>query len=139
MKYIIMSVSVGDIIMRRIMGDPERLAEEPGEVVKLTARKSPSHRLWRLGVMVWWYRGMGRDEEVTFVRIEDIKDGCVTQATGEECKMTDVKAGRRIDGEPTDEVEHYMKCNACGGWFDMRDLSEVCRHEEKGHTRDSDQ
>ena len=37
--------------------------------------------------------------------------------------------GRRMGGEPKSEAEHYMKCNACGGYFDMRDLGQVCEHE----------
>jgi hypothetical protein len=32
--------------------------------------------------------------------------------------------------QPTDEAEHFFKCEACGGWFDMRDLGAVLDHEE---------
>jgi hypothetical protein len=28
------------------------------------------------------------------------------------------------------EAEHFHKCEACGGWFDMRDLGAVLDHEE---------
>jgi hypothetical protein len=31
--------------------------------------------------------------------------------------------------QPTDEAEHFLKCEACGGIFDMRDLGEVLDHE----------
>jgi hypothetical protein len=31
--------------------------------------------------------------------------------------------------QPVDEAEHFHKCEACGGWFDMRDLA-VLDHEE---------
>jgi hypothetical protein len=37
--------------------------------------------------------------------------------------------GKRVGGEPMSEAEHYMKCNACGGYFDMRDLGNVFEHE----------
>jgi len=33
-------------------------------------------------------------------------------------------------GPPLTEAEHYFKCKACGGWFDMRDLGAVLEHEE---------
>jgi len=29
------------------------------------------------------------------------------------------------------EAEHFRKCEACGGWFDMRDLGAVLDHEER--------
>jgi hypothetical protein len=38
--------------------------------------------------------------------------------------------GRRVGVQPTDEAEHFWKCEACGGWFDMRDLCAVLDHEE---------
>jgi hypothetical protein len=28
------------------------------------------------------------------------------------------------------EAEHFWKCQACGGYFDMRDLGAVLEHEE---------
>jgi hypothetical protein len=31
--------------------------------------------------------------------------------------------------QPTDEAEHFSKCEACGGFFDMRDLGAVLDHE----------
>jgi hypothetical protein len=31
---------------------------------------------------------------------------------------------------PLSETEHFWKCEACGGWFDMRDLGAVLDHEE---------
>jgi hypothetical protein len=32
--------------------------------------------------------------------------------------------------DPTSEAEHFWKCEACGGWFDMRDLGAVLDHEK---------
>ena len=37
--------------------------------------------------------------------------------------------GKRRGGEPEDEREHFIRCPACGGWLDMRDLGEVLDHE----------
>lgn len=37
--------------------------------------------------------------------------------------------GKRIDGLPAKESEHFFKCAACGGWVDMRDLGMVLDHE----------
>lgn len=37
--------------------------------------------------------------------------------------------GQRVGGEPKDESEHFMQCEACGGYFDMRDLGQVFEHE----------
>ena len=36
--------------------------------------------------------------------------------------------GERVGGEPEDECEHYVKCPACGGYFDARDLAQVLEH-----------
>jgi hypothetical protein len=33
--------------------------------------------------------------------------------------------GKRDGVQPTDEAEHFFKCEACGGWFDTRDLGAV--------------
>jgi hypothetical protein len=38
--------------------------------------------------------------------------------------------GKQVGGSPLSEAEHYSKCEACGGWFDMRDLGAVLDHEE---------
>jgi hypothetical protein len=38
--------------------------------------------------------------------------------------------GKQTGGRPLSEAEHYWKCEACGGWFDMRDLGAVLDHEE---------
>jgi hypothetical protein len=38
--------------------------------------------------------------------------------------------GKRTGGPPLSEAEHFHKCEACGGWFDMRDLGAVLDHEE---------
>lgn len=37
--------------------------------------------------------------------------------------------GKRVSAEPKNEAEHYAKCDACGGYFDMRDLGNVFEHE----------
>lgn len=37
--------------------------------------------------------------------------------------------GQRVGGEPANEAEHFMQCEACGGYFDMRDLGQVFEHE----------
>jgi hypothetical protein len=31
---------------------------------------------------------------------------------------------------PLSEAEYFWKCEACGGYFDMRDLGAVLEHEE---------
>ncbi|MBB5051106.1 hypothetical protein HNQ36_001060 [Afipia massiliensis] len=36
--------------------------------------------------------------------------------------------GKR-DGRPVAEAEHFIKCAACGGWIDCRDLGAVFDHE----------
>ncbi len=38
--------------------------------------------------------------------------------------------GERIGAQPIDEAEHFWRCEACGGYFDMRDLGAVLDHEE---------
>jgi hypothetical protein len=38
--------------------------------------------------------------------------------------------GERVGGPPLSEAEHFWKCEACGGWFDMRDLGALLDHEE---------
>ena len=37
--------------------------------------------------------------------------------------------GRPIGEQPKDEAEHFIKCPACGGWIDCRDLGQVFEHE----------
>lgn len=37
--------------------------------------------------------------------------------------------GERVGGLPAHEAEHFIKCPACGGWIDMRDLGSVFDHE----------
>jgi hypothetical protein len=37
--------------------------------------------------------------------------------------------GKRTGGPPLNEAEHFHKCEACGGWFDLRDLGAVLDHE----------
>jgi hypothetical protein len=38
--------------------------------------------------------------------------------------------GKQIGGPPLSEAEHFWKCEACGSYFDMRDLGAVLEHEE---------
>ena len=37
--------------------------------------------------------------------------------------------GKRVGEQPKSEGEHFMKCPACGGYFDMRDLAQVFQHD----------
>jgi hypothetical protein len=37
--------------------------------------------------------------------------------------------GERVGGPPREEAEHFIKCAACGGWIDCRDLGAVFSHE----------
>jgi hypothetical protein len=37
--------------------------------------------------------------------------------------------GRRVGDPPKDEVEHFIRCPACEGWIDSRDLAQVLEHE----------
>jgi hypothetical protein len=38
--------------------------------------------------------------------------------------------GKPTDDPPQDEAEHFIKCPACGGWIDMRDLGQVFDHHK---------
>jgi len=47
--------------------------------------------------------------------------------------------GKQTSGPPLSEAEHFHKCEACGGWFDMRDLGAVtdsrfCSKMRQRHT-----
>ena len=42
--------------------------------------------------------------------------------------------GTSVGGHPDDETVavrhcHLLKCHACGGWIDKRDLAQVLRHK----------
>jgi hypothetical protein len=37
--------------------------------------------------------------------------------------------GRRVGDPPKSEAEHFIRCPACGGWIDCRDLGQVLEHE----------
>jgi hypothetical protein len=37
--------------------------------------------------------------------------------------------GKRVGQPATDEAEHFIRCPACGGWIDCRDLACVARAE----------
>jgi hypothetical protein len=37
--------------------------------------------------------------------------------------------GRPIGAQPKDEAEHFIRCPACGGLIDCRDLGQVFEHE----------
>ena len=47
--------------------------------------------------------------------------------------MIDIPRGKYIDQRvgvpPRDEAEHFIRCQACGGWIDCRDLVKVLEHE----------
>jgi hypothetical protein len=36
--------------------------------------------------------------------------------------------GQRVGDRPKSEAEHFIKCPACGGWIDCRDLGQVIEH-----------
>jgi hypothetical protein len=36
--------------------------------------------------------------------------------------------GQPFDGFPTNEAEHFMRCPACGGLIDCRDLAQALAH-----------
>jgi hypothetical protein len=36
--------------------------------------------------------------------------------------------GEVVDRKPATEAEHFLRCPACGGWFDIRDLAQVIEH-----------
>jgi len=36
--------------------------------------------------------------------------------------------GRRL-GDSRNEAEHFLRCPACSGWIDCRDLGQVFQHE----------
>lgn len=45
--------------------------------------------------------------------------------------MDDIPRGKYIGerkGPPVAEAQHFMKCEDCGGWFDMRDFGQVAEH-----------
>ena len=37
--------------------------------------------------------------------------------------------GKRRGGDRQDEREHFMKCQDCGRWIDMRNVADVVAHE----------
>ena len=37
--------------------------------------------------------------------------------------------GKRLGDPPKDEAEHFIRCPACDGWIDCRDLGQVFQHE----------
>src|SRR5262245_14300815 len=37
--------------------------------------------------------------------------------------------GERVDKPDATEAEHFLKCPACGGYVDIRDLAQVFEHE----------
>ena len=41
----------------------------------------------------------------------------------------DTYFGRPLGAQPTDEAEHFVRCPACGGWIDCRDLAQVFEHK----------
>ena len=41
--------------------------------------------------------------------------------------------GHREGGDPKNELDNFYTCKACGQAVDMRDLGQVCHHEDPGH------
>ena len=37
--------------------------------------------------------------------------------------------GKRLGDPPASEAEHFIRCPACDGWIDCRDLGQVFEHE----------
>jgi hypothetical protein len=37
--------------------------------------------------------------------------------------------GKRVGQPASDEAEHFIRCPACNGWIDCRDLGQVLEHE----------
>jgi CRISPR/Cas system type I-B associated protein Csh2 (Cas7 group RAMP superfamily) len=37
--------------------------------------------------------------------------------------------GKRVGQPATAEAEHFIRCPACDGWIDCRDLGQVFEHE----------
>jgi CRISPR/Cas system type I-B associated protein Csh2 (Cas7 group RAMP superfamily) len=37
--------------------------------------------------------------------------------------------GKRLGASPKNEAEHFIRCPACNGWIDCRDLGQVFEHE----------
>jgi hypothetical protein len=37
--------------------------------------------------------------------------------------------GKRLGDPPANEAEHFIRCRACNGWIDCRDLGQVFEHE----------
>ena len=37
--------------------------------------------------------------------------------------------GKRLGNPANNEAEHFIRCPACGGWIDCRDLGQVFEHE----------
>jgi hypothetical protein len=51
----------------------------------------------------------------------------LAERRGDPCRVALV--GACIGAELADEAEHFMRCPACGGWIDMRDLAQVLEHD----------
>ena len=41
--------------------------------------------------------------------------------------------GKRVDGEPAEDAEHFTVCPDCGQAFDMRSFAQLLHHDEDGH------
>ena len=37
--------------------------------------------------------------------------------------------GKRLGDPPKNEAEQFIRCPACAGWIDCRDLGQVFQHE----------
>ena len=55
--------------------------------------------------------------------------GAVLQVAAETMIQRGKYIGRLVGQAPTDEAGHFIRCPACGGWIDCRDLGQVFEHE----------
>ena len=37
--------------------------------------------------------------------------------------------GNRLGDPPSSDADHFIRCSACGGWIDRRDLGQVFGHK----------
>jgi hypothetical protein len=53
--------------------------------------------------------------------------------TASDAKVTEILRGKyigtRLGDPPASDAEHFIRCPACGGWIDCRDLGQVFEHE----------
>ena len=58
-----------------------------------------------------------------------LADRPVDRVTSDAATVTSIPRGkyigRRVGDPPTDEAGHFIRCPACGGWIDCRDLAQA--------------